>query len=630
MLDPDSVGPMAVAFQYQPLPNNQKFFRLLELLPGSSEDTLRCRLQHTPLTAARPYEAVSYVWRVFHNSHDCATVLFGDKSLPITWNLQLALRYMRHETESRWLWADALCINQQDLKERTAQVQCMRAVYSNASKVIFWLGLVSFDVEAAFGFIDNVATMCPQTGDEVANDFENLDRLLAETPDSIWSVFGELLQVSLFKRIWVVQEFNLAVNGDLFACDSNQKLVKLGLERFKLAAFWIRKRRPVSIRQFQIPWGRLDPFLYLSFFPDNSIHRQTAHSEPPQPVHFVLRSVRELSCTVPHDRVYALLGHPALQTWCATGTLECAPISVDYTQHFSDLYLAVACRLLKESQPLLTLSLVEHNHATWEQFNSCAASSLPTWVPNWNNSWQNYFLPRESRVRYTAATGRAPSFRVDGRQLLIHGAVVDEIAWTSDIMTLETYEAGLVENQPESYRNVIRSIWKHLTESAMSEQNRPEFHSLVKLCWTLNAGGRILSEQTDRPEVTFDERLADLSAVLREIGVLLPGFDWQEEGYLSAGGDVARFLATTQPLCKGRRFFVTRKGLTCLGPSLTACGDELCIFYNSQVPFVIHELNTTERTHRLCGEAFAYGVMNGEALDLIEKAELVDTVFTLV
>lgn len=39
------------------------------------------------------------------------------------------------------LWIDALCINQDDLQERSHQVQMMKQIYSRASSVLVWLGL---------------------------------------------------------------------------------------------------------------------------------------------------------------------------------------------------------------------------------------------------------------------------------------------------------------------------------------------------------------------------------------------------------------------------------------------------------------------------------------------------------
>lgn len=55
-------------------------------------------------------------------------------------NVFFALQYLRHEGNTRTLWIDAICINQEDLDERSEQVVHMLQIYKNASRVIVWLG----------------------------------------------------------------------------------------------------------------------------------------------------------------------------------------------------------------------------------------------------------------------------------------------------------------------------------------------------------------------------------------------------------------------------------------------------------------------------------------------------------
>lgn len=60
--------------------------------------------------------------------------------LSVTRNLHAALLRLRDPALDRILWVDAICINQQDLKERAEQVQFMAMVYVCASRVLVWLG----------------------------------------------------------------------------------------------------------------------------------------------------------------------------------------------------------------------------------------------------------------------------------------------------------------------------------------------------------------------------------------------------------------------------------------------------------------------------------------------------------
>jgi hypothetical protein len=57
----------------------------------------------------------------------------------VTTNLEAALRYIGAPSELA-CGADAICINQFDPVERGQQVQLMRDIYSEATRVIVWLG----------------------------------------------------------------------------------------------------------------------------------------------------------------------------------------------------------------------------------------------------------------------------------------------------------------------------------------------------------------------------------------------------------------------------------------------------------------------------------------------------------
>jgi hypothetical protein len=65
-------------------------------------------------------------------------------TLGITHNLGVALRQLRHSDKPRVLWVDVICINQDYLVERSAEVMEMASIYSNAGRAVVWLGL-SYD-----------------------------------------------------------------------------------------------------------------------------------------------------------------------------------------------------------------------------------------------------------------------------------------------------------------------------------------------------------------------------------------------------------------------------------------------------------------------------------------------------
>jgi hypothetical protein len=69
------------------------------------------------------------------------------EELAVTRNLFDLLHHIRHRHEVVTLWVDAVCINQEDIKERSHQVALMDAVYSSCVSVYIWLGHTPEDVQ---------------------------------------------------------------------------------------------------------------------------------------------------------------------------------------------------------------------------------------------------------------------------------------------------------------------------------------------------------------------------------------------------------------------------------------------------------------------------------------------------
>lgn len=112
--------------------------RVLDLEPGTGSDPIACRLSTVSLLDNPVYEALSYTWGD-PNEPRGFIVCNGD-SIPVANNLKAAFQRLRLPNEIRSIWADAICINQNDIPERNAQVQLMSQVYRKASKVVVWLG----------------------------------------------------------------------------------------------------------------------------------------------------------------------------------------------------------------------------------------------------------------------------------------------------------------------------------------------------------------------------------------------------------------------------------------------------------------------------------------------------------
>ena len=122
------------------LPLDTITIRVLDLLPGDESAHLRgsLRLLHLNSDPSPHYDCVSYVWG---NPQYTRSAIINKRPVMITRNLHDSLRQIRSKTKTITIWADALCINQADLDEKSRQVGLMVEIYRQCSKVHIWLGM---------------------------------------------------------------------------------------------------------------------------------------------------------------------------------------------------------------------------------------------------------------------------------------------------------------------------------------------------------------------------------------------------------------------------------------------------------------------------------------------------------
>ena len=120
--------------------------RIFSLYPSASfHAELHGQLEIKSQTAVDArYEAISYTWGVESAPED---LVLNGQHFHIGLNLRDALRRLRLPRRSRRLWIDAVCINQDDNDEKTAQIAVMGAIYSKARRTIIWLGEDSADTD---------------------------------------------------------------------------------------------------------------------------------------------------------------------------------------------------------------------------------------------------------------------------------------------------------------------------------------------------------------------------------------------------------------------------------------------------------------------------------------------------
>jgi hypothetical protein len=111
---------MASTYNYTSLNPAKREIRILTVEPGEFSDPLECRLTVASLEDPPEYYALSYTWG---NARIRRPVSINGKKIMVTPNLDVTLRYSREENQEVVLWADAICINQDDVTEKNHQVR---------------------------------------------------------------------------------------------------------------------------------------------------------------------------------------------------------------------------------------------------------------------------------------------------------------------------------------------------------------------------------------------------------------------------------------------------------------------------------------------------------------------------
>ncbi|VUC36750.1 unnamed protein product [Clonostachys rosea] len=165
----------------------ERQIRLMHLSNGNFNDLIHIDLTVEDFAFGVEYEALSYTWaNDAGNSQKSCSVYYGAgwEVIRVTENCANALRRLRYRNKTRTLWVDAICINQEDVNERSHQVDMMADIFACAIKVIVYLGEnepPSFDDEPLYR-----------------------SRLRQQVE--------ELCSRPYFSRIWVVQELAFAVD----------------------------------------------------------------------------------------------------------------------------------------------------------------------------------------------------------------------------------------------------------------------------------------------------------------------------------------------------------------------------------------------------------------------------------
>lgn len=212
------VDPNLAEYEYKPITLGGQRIRVLKLFAGTpGNPTIDCEIVETQLDAQRhiKYEALSWCWGTLPETdyiriRGKGRSTYAKSAKPDLVNALLALRDHKRD---RYLWIDAVCIDQENLDEKNEQVEMMAEIYGKAKRVLIWLGEPDQSSRVAINFIrDEVLKL---------QDFDDLCDNERNSPK--WKALLDLMQRPWFSRRWVVQEIALAQKA-LIYCGGEDKI----------------------------------------------------------------------------------------------------------------------------------------------------------------------------------------------------------------------------------------------------------------------------------------------------------------------------------------------------------------------------------------------------------------------
>lgn len=231
-----SALPVQSVYPCVPLPYPDKQIRVLDLDPVHSESpsvaqALHGRLRILSDSADDEYVALSYVWRqedpgtlkrenrlIIHcNDHQHVVPL-----RPNCWSALWHLCRIKRPLPLR-IWADSICIDQNNDEEKKQQISRMSAIYISAQTTYFWLGEATKDTNKAMDFLSSHRITMNTQG--VGNILLIAIKIFTYRRYPYRSGLQEIFGRQWIKRLWTLQECLLSSNG-FIVC--GEKLISWG------------------------------------------------------------------------------------------------------------------------------------------------------------------------------------------------------------------------------------------------------------------------------------------------------------------------------------------------------------------------------------------------------------------
>ncbi|CAI6092189.1 unnamed protein product, partial [Clonostachys chloroleuca] len=561
-----------------------RVIRVLILFPGAGDDPIRISLQVAFLDDEPEFEAISYVWG---DPTSKKNIYCDDVCISVTANLHAALHNFRLQDKPRRLWADALCINQEDLDEKSFHVQMMHTVYQSCVRCLVWLGAPDAHSDTALALVQAITLLYTQyLGIAVDQADRYLDQygrdpMLAQKIDfnglppkdsEQWSSLFQFLCRPWFSRVWVIQEAYFS--GDvLFFCGN-----------------------------------RTTTYTPLYFAADWVLVNGTKTREN-QSLDSLLDGYKRFGATNLRDKVYTLMHLPAFKR-------EYPDIQPNYRVSVEEAYIDMTMASIRRSKDLVILTRVDR-----ELGDQTPALQLPSWVPRWNRGdetssaltiWYKFYAAGKSKSSTESSSPLFSTKLLSGHRLQVAGFEFDRVEDVAELTFIHgynttppakphfsplrpwrRYDTGS-ETGPYATAPAIINAYA-ITITAMYR----EFEGF----YTLHCAPENKDHHSHYPPGLYSDKRPFLNNTTDE----------ELEVFYKRYNRMVRIYNL------GRRLIRTRNGYLGTGSHKPQMGDLICIFFGSAVPFILRPREDGDR-FILVGDAYVHSIMNGEILGTLNNS----------
>lgn len=575
--------------------------------------------------------------------------------VPVTKNLTGALRQYRAEATALGrvavLWANAICINQLDARERSQQVMIMRDIYASADIVCVWLGESNPVAEKGLASLFDLGR-CEQVDQpgcqrdlEVVADLENGAQSDLESLSKMWNsipnrdfngpdylglatfyekrhnwlsnrdviewaqAVAALFRLDYWYRAWVIQE--LQANSVIaLHCGQTCRLLK---NSDQLSRFLCSKRSAILILSYAMDLPELEEV--LKFFKDrNELYKMRNfltnwHANPTsqglQVASDVVKEMIESSLEEcfrhnmprvadPRDYVYARLG------W-SDGFMMLL-LKPEYDTSTEDVFISTTVKLLRCTQSW------SHSHF----FKPSASPFLPSWAIDFSGlgSADVTWISRSKLFGLLKENFRADSsanFRLSNPRpglLLTSGFVTDQVAAIAPsycrLLDEPSVHSPGPDKQGKQEGNYYDTVAKMLG-FLESNMHQPQF--------------------ANNDRISRREDVAEAISRTVYVGSSHPHIEYERNMQALCNQDVEYLVEHTYPMIAlsprafANRLVITQRGHIGLAPPNIQIDDHIAILAGGCMPFAVRKVGEEQigmeryDTHILLGACYIDGEM---------------------